>query len=594
VADAGPATDGGDAGCTPTPFFRDQDGDGLGRHLEPMLSCEPPEGWVASSNDCDDGDPSITLSVNAGCGGCAENTCPRCERYRDDGVCLRSCAVAPCAAQPVCAGEADASCLCPQASVDVHGDATVCTAAVQWVRSFGDPTFGGESVGDLLRDRDGNIWISGEISGAHNLGGPVGEGIWVGAEGLNAFLAKFSPEGKALWARSYNTRGSRQHDGKLAQDKDGNVWWSGGFFYEMPIGDGLVAEDFATFLAKFTPAGELLHAQAFPDVNARAIAPSGDFMWIGGNFSKTINLAPGKEPEHDLVHRGGEPGFGADGFIAQLTLDGEYLWSTSYGGTKNDWPEQMASDGKGGVWFATAVYDGVSWNDRTWSLDGEGFVAAIGSVGPEHNLDFPFIATPVGSSTIGSFLVAIASDSLGNVWATGLIREGSIAIGDKVIAPKEGFQDMILVKISPTGEVLFADSFGGGDPGPRRGKLAEGRDLAIAPDDSVWVTGSALTIDTYIHDGTPSPPLYLGYLGLAHFSAEGKHLHSARFGDQTKVGGQTLWERVVAGPRGEVTIGGTFQTLINFAEGLTFPPRARHPTGGKSDTFQIYLANFRF
>lgn len=52
--------------CT-TEFFVDNDGDGFGTSSETRTACEPPEGFVAESGDCDDSDPQINPSTSEDC-----------------------------------------------------------------------------------------------------------------------------------------------------------------------------------------------------------------------------------------------------------------------------------------------------------------------------------------------------------------------------------------------------------------------------------------------------------------------------------------------------------------------------------------------
>jgi hypothetical protein len=46
--------------CTPATWYADADADGHGDPDTSTEACDPPDGWVASGDDCDDGDPDIT------------------------------------------------------------------------------------------------------------------------------------------------------------------------------------------------------------------------------------------------------------------------------------------------------------------------------------------------------------------------------------------------------------------------------------------------------------------------------------------------------------------------------------------------------
>jgi hypothetical protein len=50
-----------------TQFFVDSDGDGFGSSSETRTGCEPPEGFVGKSGDCDDSDPQVNPSASEDC-----------------------------------------------------------------------------------------------------------------------------------------------------------------------------------------------------------------------------------------------------------------------------------------------------------------------------------------------------------------------------------------------------------------------------------------------------------------------------------------------------------------------------------------------
>ena len=55
-------------------FFADSDGDGFGDAEETMSGCEPEDGWVSTSDDCDDDDGSIHPGASERCDG-VDNDC---------------------------------------------------------------------------------------------------------------------------------------------------------------------------------------------------------------------------------------------------------------------------------------------------------------------------------------------------------------------------------------------------------------------------------------------------------------------------------------------------------------------------------------
>ena len=68
----GDAGDGGGDDCTEVAFFLDSDGDGHGGS-ERVDACEAPDGYVARSTDCDDGDASVNPDATETCDGVDED-----------------------------------------------------------------------------------------------------------------------------------------------------------------------------------------------------------------------------------------------------------------------------------------------------------------------------------------------------------------------------------------------------------------------------------------------------------------------------------------------------------------------------------------
>lgn len=64
------------------PSYRDADGDGHGDPAVPSASCRMPAGYVATSSDCDDGDPAVHPLASEACNGGDDD----CDALIDEGV----------------------------------------------------------------------------------------------------------------------------------------------------------------------------------------------------------------------------------------------------------------------------------------------------------------------------------------------------------------------------------------------------------------------------------------------------------------------------------------------------------------------------
>jgi hypothetical protein len=76
--------------CAKQTYYRDVDGDGHGNIASPMMACEPPQGYVAIKDDCDDADarrfpgaPELCDLVDNDCNPATNEICPTgCTAFR--------------------------------------------------------------------------------------------------------------------------------------------------------------------------------------------------------------------------------------------------------------------------------------------------------------------------------------------------------------------------------------------------------------------------------------------------------------------------------------------------------------------------------
>lgn len=189
---------------------------------------------------------------------------------------------------------------------------------------------------DLKTDSLGNVYVSGSF-GHHNFGGRAffGENqVLTSRGGRDIFLAKYSPDGKLLWAQQAGS--SLSQDGYdyargLAVDPDGHCLISGGF-----VGDAVFQTDTLKgyggrdiFLAKYDPAGDLLwvrqagSSQGSGSRNeaANAITTTKDgAIFMTGAFTDTAMF------DLDTLVSGDVSNF----FIAKFAPTGEVLWAKQF------------------------------------------------------------------------------------------------------------------------------------------------------------------------------------------------------------------------------------------------------------------------
>lgn len=142
----------------------------------------------------------------------------------------------------------------------------------------------------------------------------------------------------------------------------------------------------------------------------------------------------------------------------------QWLWAKSAYGPENDWAKSVAIDQDGNVaitghYFSEWLHYGpgleLTNTDNLGSAD-----AFIVKYDPEGNVLWGKNAG--GDNGDGG--VALCFDASGNLYVTGGFYSSSITFGTTILTnTSEGSRDIFLVKYSPTGSIVWAQSYGGDD-----------------------------------------------------------------------------------------------------------------------------------
>lgn len=199
---------------------------------------------------------------------------------------------------------------------------------------------GDDFVWDCATDAVGNIYIVGRTSsdtgiatfGAH-------QNVRLGT--LDAFIAKFSPDGSRLWGTYFGGEQNEEAYG-CAADPSGNLYCVGytsgstvniaAFPHQSYYGGGPMDG----FLTKFSPSGVQLWGTYYggedtDELHGVAVAPDGSAYVTGSTFSQ-INIATPGAYISSLIN----PGAGSDVILAKFSASGLRLWGTYYGGEASE------------------------------------------------------------------------------------------------------------------------------------------------------------------------------------------------------------------------------------------------------------------
>jgi hypothetical protein len=178
-------------------------------------------------------------------------------------------------------------------------DAFVCkldaAGSLVWARTLGGP--GNDRAFGVVPDGSGGAYLTGHVTGAVDLDPGAGTIAAVNAGGVDAFVLRLDANVDAAWATSFGSA-SDDRGFALALDGAGDLLATGYFQGSLNVGIHALAsagvED--AYVAKFWPDGTALWAASLGgtgfDEGRAVAADSTDGVYLTGGFSATATFAP--------------------------------------------------------------------------------------------------------------------------------------------------------------------------------------------------------------------------------------------------------------------------------------------------------------
>ncbi len=338
-----------------------------------------------------------------------------------------------------------------------------------WAQTFGDTR---EDLANAVAVRGNRVVVVGSFLDKLTLGEFTKKSI--GSD--DAFVAAFDRNGTPEWAWNF---GGIDSDGAnaVAATPDGG-WIVGGSF---------------TDVAEFgkTP----LKSRGQTDAMLLKLQATGDIEWVkqfGGRASDTIlDIAVDAQGSiyvqgqfQDISDWGGKTPHKAAGgsdndiVLAKYDSNGDHLWSQRFGNAFNDVAGGLTVDPSGHVTIVGAIDKTVSFgeNDSHTGVEGDIYVARFE---PSGKLAW---AKTFGADRedVG---YGVASDAAGNTVVTGWFH-GSVDFGSGGVLTSSGKhnKDVFVIKLDPTGNVMWAKRAGDRDHD-------QGRGLAVDASGAAFVAG---------------------------------------------------------------------------------------------------------
>jgi hypothetical protein len=208
-----------------------------------------------------------------------------------------------------------------------------------WARHFGGA---GDDIGrDVAVGPSGTLFVVGHFSSAvSGEAGAIdfGTGRLTSAGDSDAFLAAFSEDGHALWARAI---GGPTFDmvKSIVVASDGALYLTGLFQGNVTPQPGELlfsAGGFEGFLAGYTSSGVERWTHRWPRMtsgHALTLSPGGELILVG-HFTESLELGLGPP----LTSAGGN-----DAVVAGFSTDGELRWARRFGDTAPDYGYAVAT-----------------------------------------------------------------------------------------------------------------------------------------------------------------------------------------------------------------------------------------------------------
>ncbi len=257
----------------------------------------------------------------------------------------------------------------------------------------------GTEVGyDIAVDSGGNVYVAG-VSNA-----TWGSPIRAYTSGNDAFVAKLTTDGSLVWNTFFGGSGS-DYGYAVALDPGANVYVAGysNATWGSPIRAYTSGND--AFVAKLTTDGSLLWNTFLggrgTEVGYDIAVDSGGNAYVAGVSSATWG-----SPIRAYTS-------GNDAFVAKLTTDGSLVWNTFFGGSGFDYGYAVALDSGGNVYVA-------GYSNATWGSPVRAFSGGIDSYVTRLTTDGSFLWNTFLGGSGGAYAQAIALDSSGDVYVTGL------------------------------------------------------------------------------------------------------------------------------------------------------------------------------
>ena len=345
----------------------------------------------------------------------------------------------------------------------------------RWSKQVGPGNW--EEANDVLVDGSDNITVIVGSSATLDFGG----GPLMGGDSNSMFLVQYSGTGQHRWSKVLPVR-SWQWGWAMVHSVGGQLTLAGTFEGDVTLEDaklqGSPNRQSSAFLADYGADGAQrsvrVLAKTGTTVLSDLVRDATGALYLVGRFAGTTDVGGGP-----VASAGG-----TDIFVTKLTSMGDHLWSKTFGGPADD-DAMAATLDPGGALIVTGKFAGTAQFGSGLTLTSLGrqdtFVAKLDAGGRSlWTRGFGGMDSATDSRE-GGYAVAVDRD--GAIYVAGA-SAGSTRIGD-VMLPNRGGDDALVIRLSPTGDAVWARAYGS------QNSVDIATALAFGPDGMILVSGYA-------------------------------------------------------------------------------------------------------
>lgn len=352
-----------------------------------------------------------------------------------------------------------------------------------WAHGFGAGT-SDEGV-DITTNNNGDVFVTGEFWGKIDFNpqsGSLDTAFITSTDGFpDVFIQKLSAQGNFLWAGSLRSmdNGSVYVDA-IEADSSGYVYVTGLFRGKVDFDPRKGTADTTfiqssgsanAFLLKLNPNGNLVWIKTLRGTTSSHTSRGtsldiDDFgnIYLGGVFKGTVDFDPAPGSANSTLLTANNN----DAFIEKLDSGGNFKWAKRIGGSESDWLWFLEIDNSGQIYAGGSFRQQVDLDPGTSPTDtfivqsrgsGDAWVSRLDTAG-----QFLWGHSVGGPST--DTYKSLALDPLGNLYLSGTFADSmdmdsGNSPGDTLYLRGSGVSETFVEKLSFSGSLIWAKSFGG-------------------------------------------------------------------------------------------------------------------------------------